>query len=226
MSKKVISYFAAVPLLLSFLSCGKSSLDSDVKKYSYAAGFQLGSNIKKQKVDLDIAVFSDAIKEALEGGESRLKPEEVQAAMAKMSEIMMKKSQSMGMANAKTGEDFLKKNAVKSGVVTTKTGLQYKVIKEGTGRRPAKTDTVLVHYRGKLTDGTEFDSSYARKEPAKFPVDKVIPGWTEAIQLMKIGSKYEFVIPAKLAYGDMGAGDIPPFSVLIFEVELIDIPKN
>ncbi len=226
MSKKGISCFAAVVLFISFSSCGKSSLDSDIAKYSYAAGYQLGSNIKKQKVDLDMAAFTQAIQDAIAGKESVLKPEEVQAAIMKMSEIMMKKQQDAGVANLKTGDEFLKKNKVKPGVVTTSSGLQYRIIKEGAGRKPGKKEMVQVHYRGTLTDGTEFDSSYARKEPVKFELDKVIPGWTEAIQLMNVGSKYEFVIPSNLAYGEQGAGDIPPNSVLVFEVELLDIPKK
>ncbi|MCU0822200.1 MAG: FKBP-type peptidyl-prolyl cis-trans isomerase [Spirochaetes bacterium] len=226
MFKKAVFYSSAVVITISFLSCSKPSLDSDVAKYSYAAGFQLGGNIKKQNVDLDMAAFTGAIKDAIDGKESRLKPEEVQAAMMKMSEIMMKKQQATGSANLKTGDEFLKKNKEKPGVVTTVSGLQYRIIKEGTGRKPGKTDVVQVHYRGKLTNGTEFDSSYERKEPVKFPLDRVIPGWTEGIQLMKVGSQFEFVIPSNLAYGEQGAGDIPPNSVLVFEVELLDIPKK
>jgi FKBP-type peptidyl-prolyl cis-trans isomerase len=226
MSKKGITYFVTALLFISFLSCKDAKLDSDKGKYSYAVGFQLGSNIKKQNVDLDLDVFSQAIKDALESRASRMNPEETQAAMMKMSEIMMNKQQAAGMANIKIGEEYLKKNKEKPGVLVTNSGLQYRIIKEGNGRKPGKTDMVTVHYRGKLTNGTEFDSSYSRKEPAKLPVDKVILGWTEGIQLMKIGSQYEFTIPSSLAYGERGAGDIPPNSVLIFEVELLDINKK
>jgi FKBP-type peptidyl-prolyl cis-trans isomerase len=143
------------------------------------------------------------------------------ALQREMQAKQQERNAALGAKAAKEGEAYLAANAAKEGVVTLPSGLQYKVLTAGTGKKPAATDTVVVHYRGTLTDGTEFDSSYKRNQPAKFKVNQVIPGWTEALQLMPVGSKWQLVIPAKLAYGERGAGGaIPPNSVLVFEVDL------
>lgn len=226
MFKSKILYAAAVPFLAACFSCGNAGVNSDKEKYSYAIGYEMASNVKKQGLDLDVPAFNLAVRECLEDKENRLSEEEIQAAVQKITEMMMMKHQARGAESMKAGAEYLKKNKENPGVKETASGLQYKVVNEGTGKRPGKSDVVKVHYRGKLVDGTEFDSSYKRGQPATFPIDKVIPGWTEALQLMRVGSKYELVIPGDLAYGERGTREIPPNSVLIFDVELLDIIKK
>ncbi|HWU43703.1 MAG TPA: FKBP-type peptidyl-prolyl cis-trans isomerase, partial [Bdellovibrio sp.] len=150
---------------------------------------------------------------------------DMQAAMMKLQEMAMKKQQEQADKNAKSGKDFMDKNKTAAGVKTTASGLQYITEKEGTGASPKKEDVVKVHYKGTLMNGEQFDSSYDRGQPAEFPVGGVIPGWTEALQLMKVGGKAKLFIPPELAYGPQGRPGIPPNSVLIFEVELMDIVK-
>jgi FKBP-type peptidyl-prolyl cis-trans isomerase FkpA/FKBP-type peptidyl-prolyl cis-trans isomerase FklB len=176
-----------------------------------------------QDIDVDIKMMSQAVAEAVKGEESKMTPQEMQQAMMKMQQDRMASRKKEAEENIKKGKDFLEKNKSKEGVKVTESGLQYKVMKEGTGTSPKKSDTVKVHYKGTLIDGTEFDSSYKRKEPAEFPVTGVIKGWTEALMLMKTGGKWELYIPAELAYGEMGRPSIPPNSTLVFEVELIEI---
>lgn len=211
------------------LSCEKKAaslkledLDSDTKKASYSIGQQIGKNIKAQNIDVDTQVMAASIKDAMEG-KSLLKPEEIQGAMMKLQENAMKKMQEQAEANKKAGEEFLEKNKTAEGVKVTPSGLQYQVLVEGTGKTPKKTDTVKCHYTGTLLNGEKFDSSMDRGQPAEFPVGGVIPGWTEALQMMKVGSKYKLFIPSDLAYGAQGRPGIPPNSTLIFEVELLDI---
>lgn len=206
-------------------ACQKVKLDTDVKKASYAIGQQIGGNLKQQNIEFDADALAKALKDAA-AGKNEMSKEDMQAAMMKLQEMSMKKQQEAADANAKAGKDFLEKNKSAAGVKTTASGLQYIMEKEGTGAVPHKEDVVKVHYKGTLTNGEQFDSSYDRGQPAEFPVGGVIPGWTEALQLMKVGSKAKLFIPPELAYGPSGRPGIPPNSVLVFEVELMDIVKQ
>jgi len=221
----------SLTLLLSFCSTEeKIELKDDKAKESYSVGYQFGQNLKKLETDLDAEILTAAIRDGLSGKESRLSDEEMRAAVASLQErtvaAMQASMKEKAQKNLAEGEKFLAENKTKEGVKTTASGLQYKVIEEGEGPSPKAGDTVTVHYRGTFVDGTEFDSSYQRGEPATFPLTGVIPGWTEALQLMKKGSKWELFIPSELAYGERGAGNrIPPNSTLIFEVELISMKE-
>ncbi|MCG6918710.1 MAG: FKBP-type peptidyl-prolyl cis-trans isomerase [Deltaproteobacteria bacterium] len=222
----------SLALLLSFCSTQeKIELKDDKAKESYSVGYQFGQNLKKMEADLDPEVMTAAIRDGLSGKESRLSDEEMRAAVASLREktvaAMQASIKEQAQKNLAEGEKFLAENKIKEGVKTTGSGLQYKVIEEGEGSSPKAGDTVTVHYRGTFVDGTEFDSSYQRGEPATFPLTGVIPGWTEALQLMKKGSKWVLFIPSDLAYGERGAGSrIPPNSTLIFEVELISFQET
>ncbi len=196
------------------------------QKVSYIIGLNMGQNLKNDEVEVDIKALTMALEDSSAGRESRLTEEEIQQSMTAFQEMLQaKRADSVKLvadANAKEGAEFLAANGAKEGIVTTETGLQYRVITAGEGAKPGADDTVSVHYRGTLLDGTEFDSSYKRGEPVSFPVGGVIAGWTEALQLMGEGSKWELFIPSDLAYGPGGAGaNIGPNSTLIFEVELL-----
>jgi len=208
------------------------TLKTPSQKSSYAIGMNIGKNLKRDSVEVDPAILLRGLKDALAGNKLLLTDEEAKAAlMALQTEVRTKeeaKTKAAAVENKKAGEAFLAANKTKEGVVTLPSGLEYKIIKEGTGPKPAAEDTVLCHYRGTLVDNTEFDSSYKRGEPLKIPVGGVIKGWTEAIQLMPVGSKWQLFIPSDLAYGERGAPGSPigPNSTLVFEVELISIePK-
>jgi FKBP-type peptidyl-prolyl cis-trans isomerase FklB len=209
-------------------SAAPLTLKTQKEKFSYALGMKMGGNLKKQDVPVDPNILARGVKDALAGGKTLMTDDEAQAALTDMQNDMRKKQQEKqqvaGAANKKEGETFLASNKGKEGVVTLPSGLQYKIIKDGTGPKPSATDSVVCNYRGTLIDGKEFDSSYKRGQPATFPVNGVIKGWTEALQLMPVGSKWQLFIPADLAYGDRGAGpDIGPDATLIFEVELVSI---
>src|SRR5205814_6040748 len=183
---------------------------------------------KKQKMEINTDMLAAGVKDGLSGANPLLTPEEVRTVMTEFSKDMRERaatvSKEAAEKNTKEGEKFLAENKTKPGVKTTASGLQYLVEKEGSGAAPKETDTVVVNYRGTLIDGTEFDSSYKRGEPASFPVNRVIKGWTEGLQMMKVGSKYQFFVPADLAYAERGAGsDIGPNATLIFDVELLGI---
>ena len=192
-------------------------------KVSYSIGLNIGFNLKKQNVSINPDTFTLGLKDAM-AGKPQMTEEQVKETMTAFEKEMIDKQKAAGVKNGADGEKFLAENKKKEGVKTTASGLQYKVIKEGSGAQPKETDTVMANYRGTLIDGTEFDSSYKRGQPATFPLSGVIKGWTEALQLMKVGSKYQLFIPANLAYGERAIGsDIGPNSTLIFEVELVGI---
>jgi FKBP-type peptidyl-prolyl cis-trans isomerase FklB len=200
-------------------------------KTSYALGVNIGTGLKQQGFDINPAMLAKGLSDAYTGGKILLSEQEVHETLAALQKELVAKVQERQKAevdkNKKAGDAFLEANKKKPGVKTLPDGLQYKILKEGTGEKPTADDTVTVNYRGSLIDGTEFDSSYARKEPATFKVNGVIKGWTEILQLMPVGSKWEVYIPPALAYGDRGAGNkIGPDSVLVFEIELMSIDKT
>ncbi len=211
------------------LAAGKASTNKGVKdKTSYALGYQFGQGLHRVGAEIQVESFSKGFSDALSGKAGAMSEEEVLKTVAEFEQVlrskMEAKKRSEGETNLKEGKSFLEANAKKPGVKVLPSGLQYQVITEGKGKSPKATDVVRTHYRGTLLNGKEFDSSYARKEPAEFPVNGVIKGWTEALQLMKEGSKWKLYIPSELAYGAQGAGaDIGPNSTLVFEVELLSI---
>jgi FKBP-type peptidyl-prolyl cis-trans isomerase FklB len=209
-----------------------AALTDDKAKASYALGANMGMQLHRADAPVDVNMIIQGLKDTVSGGTSRMTDEEIRAALTKFSgdvrAHMEEKRKLDADKNKKEGEAFLAANKSNTGVVTTSSGLQYKVLTEGKGPKPAATDTVVCNYRGTLLNGKEFDSSYKRNQPASFPVNGVIKGWTEALQLMPVGSKWQLFIPADLAYGERGAGpEIEPNSTLIFEVELLSIkPKE
>ena len=219
----------ASSLVLSSLALAADAQLKDQKdKVSYSIGLDIGTTLKRQLIDVNAELLNNGIQDGLSGKKPLLTEEEMKATMATFQKDMMAKQaaakKATGEKNAAEGTKFLAENKAKEGVKTTASGLQYKVLKEGTGASPKATDTVKVNYRGTTIEGTEFDSSYKRGEPASFPVNRVIKGWTEGLQLMKVGSKYQFFVPADLAYAERGAGsDIGPNATLIFDVELLGI---
>lgn len=204
------------------------ALTTQKDKFSYALGMNLGVNFKKQSVPVDPDILERGLKDSLAGRKTLLTEDEARAVMTEVQtqfrQQQQAKVQQMGEANKKDGAAFLAANKSKAGVVVLPSGLQYKILTAGTGPKPAATDTVTVNYRGTLINGTEFDSSYKRGQPATFGVNGVIKGWTEALQLMPVGSKWQLFIPSDLAYAERGAGaDIAPNATLVFEVELLSI---
>jgi FKBP-type peptidyl-prolyl cis-trans isomerase FklB len=204
------------------------ALKTPKDKFSYAIGMKMGANMRRQQVPVDPNILARGLKDGLTGAKPLLTDEQAQAAISDVQNDLRKKQQEKmqveGAANKKEGETFLAANKGKDGVVTLPSGLEYKILKEGTGPKPTAADSVVCNYRGTLINGTEFDSSYKRGQPATFPVTGVIKGWTEALQLMPVGSKWQLFIPSDLAYGERGPGpEIGPSSALIFEVELLSI---
>jgi FKBP-type peptidyl-prolyl cis-trans isomerase len=204
---------------------------TDLEKLSYSLGIILGERIQNDFGDLDPNFVLEGLKDSKDPNSWKLdRPainQAVQDAQTRIRAQQEQQVEAMAEANLKSGEAFLAENAKKDGVTVTASGLQYRVITEGAGDAPKATDTVKVHYEGRLISGDVFDSSIARGEPVSFPLNGVIPGWSEGVQLMKVGAKFEFTIPSALAYGPSGTGPIPPNSVLVFDVELLEInPAN
>ena len=224
---------AASVLALSFSTAvlaQTTELETDQDRLSYTIGMDMGSALTGQNMELDIDILVEALRATYLGEETLLTQEE---ALAEREAFIQRRQQELedqrsreAELNAAEGADFLATNAEKEGVTVTESGLQYRVIEQGDGAMPEATDRVTVHYRGTLINGVEFDSSYSRGEPATFALNQVIPGWTEGLQLMRTGSRYEFVIPSELAYGEQGRpGPIGPNSTLVFEVELLEIEE-
>jgi FKBP-type peptidyl-prolyl cis-trans isomerase FklB len=240
--KQLISSIAVVALCAAFTPSDAmaqkgtttttlTSANSMTKQDSnmYALGMQIGRSLQSQGLSLNVDMIADGMRGFLSGN-AKLTDQQFQACMENLQQEAMAKMQaeqsSKGAANKERGEKYLAENKSKDGVKTTASGLQYKIVKEGTGRKPAKENTVKVHYTGTTIDGKVFDSSVERGEPIEFPLSGVIAGWTEGVQLMPIGSKFTFYIPSNLAYGEQGAGQtIGPNETLIFDVELLDITK-
>jgi FKBP-type peptidyl-prolyl cis-trans isomerase len=204
------------------------SLKTQKEKASYALGMNFGTGLRKQSIDVDPAILARGLRDSFANGKTLLTEDEARAVLTQLQSEVRKKQQDLalqlGDTNKKQGLAFLDANKTKDGIVALPSGLQYKILQEGTGPKPAPTDTVVCNYRGTLLDSTEFDSSYKRGQPATFPVTGVIKGWTEALQLMPVGSKWQLFIPSELAYGERGAGgQIGPNATLIFEVELLSI---
>lgn len=230
MSKSLITPFLmAAVLTASTFAADKPDLKDPKQRASYCVGSDIGSSLKRQDLDLDSAALSAGLADAL-AGKMALTDPEIRDTLSEfknsLSSKMEARAKLAGAENLKKGAEYLAGNGKKDGVKTTASGLQYKVIKSGTGKSPTSMDTVKVHYHGTLTDGTVFDSSVERGEPVTFPVSGVIPGWTEALQLMKTGDKWQLAIPPALAYGEQGpGGKIGPNCTLLFDVELLGIEK-
>lgn len=213
---------------LAVSASADDELETPEERLSYTVGMDIGRSLAEQDMDLDVELVIEALRASYHGEETRLTEEEAlaerDAFMERRQQQMEQQHQQDAVRNLEEGQAFLAENREQEDVVETDSGLQYRVIEEGEGRSPAAEDRVTVHYRGTLIDGTEFDSSYARGEPATFALNQVIPGWTEGVQLMAEGAKYEFFVPSELAYGEEGRpGPIGPNATLIFEVELIEV---
>jgi FKBP-type peptidyl-prolyl cis-trans isomerase FklB len=227
MKTTVLAVIFILGIAAPLLADGTNTLGDEKSRVSYAIGMMLGKNWQQQGLEIDPDIAAHAIKDIQSGGATLLSQAEMQDTLTAFQQTFKIKQQKMQAEKAEKnkadGEAFLAANKSKPGVITLPDGLQYTVLTEGTGAMPSASDLVSVNYRGTLIDGTEFDSSYKRGQPASFPVNGVIRGWTEALQLMKTGAKWQLLIPSKLAYGENGQRGIPPNSVLVFEVELLSV---
>ena len=226
----VLGVIVSLGVAGSLRADGTNMLGDEKSRVSYAIGMMLGHNWQQQGLEVDPEIAARAIKDIQSGGTTLLSQTEMQETLTAFQKEFKVKQQKIqeekAIKNKAEGADFLAANKAKPGVVTLPDGLQYTVLTEGSGAMPQADNVVSVHYRGTLLDGTEFDSSYKRGQPAQFPVNGVIRGWTEALQLMKTGSKWKLFIPSELAYGENGQRSIPPNSVLIFEVELLSVQPS
>lgn len=203
-----------------------AKLDTEEQKIGYTIGHQIGQDLKRSGMPIEVNALSQAIKDVLSGAKPAMTEAEMKTAMEALQAKQMKAQTEIGEKNKKAGEAFLEANKKKEGVVVLPSGMQYKVLTKGTGKKPTAKDTVSVNYRGTLIDGKEFDSSYTRGQPATFPVSGVIKGWQDLLPMMPVGSKWQVFIPADLAYGARGAGpDIGSNSTLVFDIELLEIKK-
>ena len=225
--------FVIVLIMSTGISLAEDSLTlkDEKDRISYSVGYQVGGDFKRQGLEINPEFLVKGIQDALLGTQPKITPEEMRTTLTNLKKqitaAQREKNKQLAAVNLAAGKTLLEANGKKEGVITLPSGLQYKVIQEGSGKMPTASDTVSVHYRGTLIDGTEFDSSYKRGKAATFRADRVIAGWKEALQLMKEGAKWQLFIPANLAYGQRGAGaKIPPNSTLIFEVELISIQPS
>lgn len=215
----------AMVLVAQVAFAQETKLETPAQQASYAIGYEQGGRFANPDIPFDLKALLAGFQDGLNGAKPKLTDEQVNAAMQAFQMLVQAEMTKKAEEDAKAGEKFLAENAKKEGVKTTESGLQYQVVKAGTGAVPTLTDRVVCNYRGTLVNGKQFDSSYDRGEPATFGVNQVIPGWTEALQMMKVGAKWNLFIPAKLAYGDRSVGGIPPNSVLVFDIELLDIAK-
>lgn len=224
--KSTCSYLIFVLMVVSHSIAAQGNLETDKQKFSYAVGVQLGQNISNQGIEIDNDALLMGIGDIINKRTLKLTGPEMQAAAGRHQAKEEERYKAMGEQNKAAGEKFLTGNKAREGVTELVSGLQYIVLTEGNGASPKATDTVVVHYRGTLIDGTEFDSSYARGEPVAIPVNGVIQGWQEALPLMKVGSKWQIFVPSALGYGENAAGaEIGPNSTLIFDIELLSINK-
>ena len=205
-------------------SQAESTLNTDKEKFSYSVGIQLAQNMLRQSIQVDPDAFVQAVRDVLTGSQLKLTPQQMQQVLISYQQQAMEQQQAQGQKNKLAGEKFLSENKKKTGIIETNSGLQYKILKQGNGKKPSVSDSVVVHYRGTLIDGKEFDSSYARGEPLTLSASGVIKGWQEVLPMMQTGSKWQIYVPSELAYGERGAGpDIGPHSALIFDIELLAI---
>lgn len=228
MKFRIAPVVALVTASLSGPVLAQAELETEQQQLSYILGLDVGQSLQNLDIEIDLDLLMEGVGHVLAGEEHRMSAEEVQAVrnafIQRMQAQAQEQAQAQAQVNLQLGQQFMAENEQRDGVEVTESGLQYEVLEAAEGASPTSEDTVTVHYRGTLIDGTEFDSSYSRGEPATFPLANVIPGWTEGLQLMPVGSTYRFVIPPQLGYGEQGAGQmIAPNSTLVFEVELLGI---